>query len=402
MLNFMNKIRKDFPFFNQKDCITFFDSAASSQKPKCVIDKIIEFYSYNFANIHRGIYDLSAKATEDFEKVRLSVAKFIKASSDKEIVFTKSATEGINLVAHSFGKKFITEGDEILISTMEHHSNIVPWQQLCEERNATLKIIPISKDGKLKFDEFEKLLSSKVKLVAITHMSNVFGSVIDIKKVVKLAKKYGAKVLVDACQSIAHMKIDVIDLDCDFLVFSSHKLYGPTGVGVLYGKYDLLDYMDVYQTGGSMIEDVSFEKTTFLKPPHKFEAGTPAIAEVIAFGETINYLSSINLEKHWKEEKELAKYIRSEIKKLKNFEIFGNDEETSIISITHKKAHHSDIGEILNKSKIAIRTGHHCAKPLMDFLGVSGVARISLGIYNNLEDADALIEALKKVNKFFA
>jgi cysteine desulfurase/selenocysteine lyase len=397
----MNKIRKEFPFFDQKECVAFFDSAASSQKPKCVIDKLIEFYSYNFANIHRGIYDLSAKATEDFEKVRSSVAKFINASSDKEIVFTKSATEGINLVAHSFGKKFITEGDEILISAMEHHSNIVPWQQLCEERNATLKIIPISKDGKIKFDEYEKLISAKVKLIAITHMSNVFGSFIDIKRVVKIAKKYGAKVLVDACQSVAHTKIDVTDLDCDFLVFSSHKLYGPTGVGVLYGKYDLLDYMDVYQTGGSMIEDVSFEKTTFLKPPHKFEAGTPAIAEVIAFGEALNYLSSIDLLKQWQEEKEIANYIRSEINKLKNFTIFENDDATSIISITHKNAHHSDIGEILNKSKIAIRTGHHCAKPLMDFLGVPGVARISLGIYNNLEDADVLIQALKKVNKFF-
>jgi cysteine desulfurase/selenocysteine lyase len=397
----MNKIRKEFPFFDQKECVAFFDSAASSQKPKCVIDKIVEFYSYNFANIHRGIYDLSAKATEDFEKVRSSVAKFINASSDKEIVFTKSATEGINLVAHSFGKKFITEGDEILISAMEHHSNIVPWQQLCEERNATLKIIPISKDGKIKFDEYEKLISAKVKLIAITHMSNVFGSVIDIKKVVKIAKKYGAKVLVDACQSVAHTKIDVTDLDCDFLVFSSHKLYGPTGVGILYGKYQMLDSISVYQTGGSMIEDVSFERSTFLKPPYKFEAGTPAIAEVIAFGEALNYLSSIDLLKHWQEEKEIANYIRSEIKKLKNFTIFENDDATSIISITHRDAHHSDIGEILNKSKIAIRTGHHCAKPLMDFLGVSGVARISLGIYNNLEDADALIEALKKVNKFF-
>jgi len=397
----MNKIRKEFPFFDQKECVAFFDSAASSQKPKCVIDKIVEFYSYNFANIHRGIYDLSAKATEDFEKVRSSVAKFINASSDKEIVFTKSATEGINLVAHSFGKKFITEGDEILISAMEHHSNIVPWQQLCEERNATLKIIPISKDGKIKFDEYEKLISAKVKLIAITHMSNVFGSVIDIKRVVKIAKKYGAKVLVDACQSVAHTKIDVTDLDCDFLVFSSHKLYGPTGVGILYGKYQMLDSISVYQTGGSMIEDVSFERSIFLKPPYKFEAGTPAIAEVIAFGEALNYLSSIDLLKHWQEEKEIANYIRSEIKKLKNFTIFENDDATSIISITHRDAHHSDIGEILNKSKIAIRTGHHCAKPLMDFLGVSGVARISLGIYNNLEDADALIEALKKVNKFF-
>ena len=397
----MNKIRKDFPFFNQKNCITFLDSAASSQKPKCVIDKLVEFYSHNFANIHRGIYDLSAKATEDFEKVRSSVAKFINASSDKEIIFTKSATEGINLVAYSFGKKFITEGDEILISAMEHHSNIVPWQQLCKEKNATLKIIPISKNGNLKFDEFEKLLSSKVKLIAITHMSNVFGSVIDIKKVATIAKKYGIKVLVDACQSVAHMKIDVTDLDCDFLVFSSHKLYGPTGVGVLYGKYQMLESIPVYQAGGSMIEDVSFERSVFLKPPHKFEAGTPAIAEVIAFGEVLRYLSSIDLLKHWQEEKEIADHIRSEIKKLKNFTIFENDDATSIISITHKNAHHSDIGEILNKSKVAIRAGHHCAKPLMDFLGVSGIARISLGIYNSLEDADALIQALKKVNKFF-
>lgn len=401
ILNLMNKIRKEFPFFDQKDCVAFFDSAASSQKPKCVIDKVIEFYSYNFANIHRGLYELSAKATEDFEKVRLSVAKFINARSDKEIVFTKSTTEGINLVAHSFGKKFITEGDEILISTMEHHSNIVPWQQLCKGINATLKIIPISNNGKLKFDEYKNMISEKVKLIAITHMSNVFGSLIDIKRVVKIAKKYGAKVLVDACQSVVHTKIDVIDLDCDFLLFSSHKLYGPTGVGILYGKYQMLDSIAVYQTGGSMIEDVSFEKSTFLKPPYKLEAGTPPIAEVIAFGEALNYLNSIDLLKHWQEEKEIANYIRSEIKKLKNFTILQNNDAASIISITHRYAHHSDIGEILNKSNVAIRTGHHCAKPLMDFLGLTGVARISLGIYNNLEDADMLIKALKKVNKFF-
>ena len=398
----MNKIREDFPFFNQKNCVTFLDSAASSQKPKCVIDKIVEFYSYNFANIHRGIYDLSAKATEDFEKVRSHVAKFINANSDKEIIFTKSATEGINLVAHSFGKSFVTEGDEILISAIEHHSNIVPWQQLCIERNATLTIIPISEDGELRFDEFEKLISSKVKLIAITHMSNVFGSIVDVKRVVKVAKKYGVKVLVDACQSIAHMKIDVTDLECDFLVFSSHKLYGPTGVGILYGKYKMLDSISGYQTGGSMIDDVSFEKSTFLKPPYKFEAGTPAIAEVIAFGEALHYLNSIDLLKSWEEEKEIAKYIRSEIGKLKNFKIFGHNEDTSIISITHINAHHSDIGEILNKSNVAIRAGHHCAKPLMNFLEVLGVARISLGIYNKLEDAHKLVEALKKVNNFFA
>ncbi|MSO13736.1 aminotransferase class V-fold PLP-dependent enzyme [Rickettsiales endosymbiont of Trichoplax sp. H2] len=398
----MNIIRKDFPFFNQKDCITFLDSAASSQKPKCVIDKLLEFYSYNYANIHRGIYNLSSKATENFEKVRTNVAKFINSSSDKKIVFTKSATEGINLVAHSFGKKFINKGDEILISTMEHHSNIVPWQQLCKEKKAKLTVIPIKKTGDLDFIELEKIISTKVKIIAVTQMSNVFGSVVDIKKVVKIAKKYGAKVLIDACQSIAHMKIDVTDLDCDFLVFSSHKLYGPTGVGILYGKYDLLDYMDVYQTGGSMIEDVSFEKTTFLKSPHKFEAGTPQIAEVIAFGEAIDYLNSINLEKYWKEEEEIAKYIKTEIKKLDNFNIFEANQDTSIISITHKKAHHSDIGEILNKCNVAIRTGHHCAKPLMDYLKIPGTARISLGIYNNYEDAETLITALNKFNKLFS
>ncbi len=398
----MNIIRKDFPFFNQKDCITFLDSAASSQKPKCVIDKLLEFYSYNYANIHRGIYNLSSKATENFEKVRTNVAKFINSSSDKEIVFTKSATEGINLVAHSFGKKFINKGDEILISTMEHHSNIVPWQQLCKEKKAKLTVIPIKKTGDLDFIELEKIISTKVKIIAVTQTSNVFGSVVDIKKVVKIAKKYGAKVLIDACQSIAHMKIDVTDLDCDFLVFSSHKLYGPTGVGILYGKYDLLDYMDVYQTGGSMIEDVSFEKTTFLKSPHKFEAGTPQIAEVIAFGEAIDYLNSINLEKYWKEEEEIAKYIKTEIKKLDNFNIFEANQDTSIISITHKKAHHSDIGEILNKCNVAIRTGHHCAKPLMDYLKIPGTARISLGIYNNYEDAEKLITALNKFNKLFS
>ena len=398
----MNKIRKDFPFFNQKGCITFLDSAASSQKPKHVINKLLEFYSYNYANIHRGIYNLSAKATENFEKVRKNVAKFINSSSDKEIVFTKSATEGINLVAYSFGKKFINKGDEILISTMEHHSNIVPWQQLCKEKKAKLTVIPIKKTGDLDFIELEKIISTKVKIIAVTQMSNVFGSVVDIKKVIKIAKKYGAKVLVDACQSIAHMKIDVADLDCDFLVFSSHKLYGPTGVGILYGKYDLLDYMDVYQTGGSMIEDVSFEKTTFLKSPHKFEAGTPQIAEVIAFGEAIKYLNSINLEKYWQEEKEIAKYIKTEIKKLNNFNIFEVNQDTSIISITHKKAHHSDIGEILNRCNIAIRTGHHCAKPLMDYLKTPGTARISLGIYNNYEDAETLIAALNKFNKLFS
>ncbi len=397
----MNHIRRDFPFFIQKGSISFFDSAASSQKPRCVIDKLVEFYSYNFANIHRGVYNLSAKATEDFEEARITVAQFINAQSSKEIIFTKNATEGINLVATSFGKKTINKGDEILLSVMEHHSNIIPWQQLCKEKTAVLKVIPIDKNGQLHYDDFKKMMSSKVKIIAITQMSNFFGSIIDIKKIVRIARKFGAKILVDACQSIAHLEIDVVDLDCDFLVFSSHKLYGPTGVGILYGKYRILDSMDIYQTGGAMIDNISFKETTFLSPPNKYEAGTPAIAEVIAFGEAINYLNSINLLKYWNKEKELAIYIKKAIQQLNNFHIYDSGKNSSIISITHSKAHHSDIGEILDQSRVAIRTGHHCVKPLMNFLGISGAARISIGIYNDEEDADNLINALKKVNKFF-
>lgn len=398
----MNKIRQHFPFFNHNNSVSFFDSAASTQKPQCVIDKLVEFYSYNFANIHRGVYDLSVKATDSFEEVRLSVQKFINARSCQEIVFTKNATEAINIVAYSFGKKFVNEGDVILISAMEHHSNIIPWQRLSKEKKALLKIIPITKDGKIKLNELENLVSSlKVKLIAITHMSNIFGSVINIKEVINIAKKYKIKVLVDACQSVAHVKIDVQHMNCDFLVFSSHKLYGPTGVGILYGKYDILDSMPVYQTGGSMVDDVSFEKTTFLKAPYKFESGTPAIAEIIGFGEALKYIGSLDIEQLWDREKNLTNYIKSEIKKIPYLKILGNTQDTSIISITHDKIHHLDIGMVLNNYNVAIRTGHHCAKPLMDFLQIPGVSRISLGIYNDLEDAKKLIQGLKKVNLFF-
>ena len=397
----MYNVRRDFPFFNQEYYPSFLDSAASSQKPSCVINKLVDFYSYNFANIHRGMYDLSSKATEDYEKVRSYVAQFINAKSPSEIIFTKNATEGINLVANAFGKKFLDEGDEIIISIMEHHSNILPWQRLCKENKISLKVIPSIENGQLKYDEFEKMMSSKVKLIAITHMSNFLGSVIDIKKIVKIAKKFGTKVLVDACQSIAHLKVDVQDLNCDFLVFSSHKLYGPTGVGILYGNYQILDSMDTYQIGGSMVDKVSIHNMTSLSPPNKFEAGTPSIAEVIAFGEAIKYLNSINLCQYWDKEKELAKHIKKEIKKLKNFIIHDANQTTSIISLTHLKAHHYDIGEILDNSQVAVRTGHHCATPLVNFLGIDGSVRISLAIYNNYEDADYLIRGLQKVNKFF-
>ena len=395
----MSIVRKAFPFFSRDNNTAFFDSAASTQKPKKVIDKLNEIYSYDYTNIHRGLYDLSAKLTADFEQVREKVAKFINAKFTHEIVFTKNATEAINLVAHSYGIPFIHEGDEVLISTMEHHSNIVPWQQLCKEKNAVLKVIPITKTGDIKYNELEKIVSDKTKMLAVTQMSNVFGSIVDIKKTISMAKKVGAKVLVDACQSTAHIKVDVQNLDCDFLVFSSHKLYGPAGVGVLYGKIALLDSMDSYQTGGSMIKEVTFDHTTFLKTPHKFEAGTPAIVEVIAFGVALDYLHSIDLPHIWQEEKKLAEYIREEIGKLGGYEILGSD--NSIISILHSHAHYSDIGEVLNQCGVAIRTGYHCTQPLMSYLGITGTARISLGIYNNFEDADRLLEALKKVNKIF-
>jgi cysteine desulfurase/selenocysteine lyase len=394
-------IRKDFPFFNNEQVLSFFDSAASAQKPQKMLDCLARLYSKQYANIHRGIYDLSSEATTAFEKVRDDVATFINAKSVSEIVFTKNATEAINLVANSYGRSNISECCEILISMIEHHSNIIPWQRICEEKNTKINVIPITKGGQINFDELEKLISSKTKLIAITHMSNVFGVSVDIKKVVALARQVGAKVLVDACQSIAHMTVDVLDLDCDFLVFSSHKLYGPTGVGVLYGKYELLGRMEPYQTGGSMVNEVTFHKTTFLKAPKKFESGTPAVAEVIAFGATLEYLNTLNLPLLWEYERKLANYIRREIKKIDNYKIINDVEDSIIISITHSKAHHSDIGDILNQCQVAIRTGHHCAQPLMAHLGITGTARISLGIYNNMEDAKKLIFALKKVNEIF-
>lgn len=399
----MNIVRKDFPFFNRENSksVAFFDSAASAQKLKCVIDKIVQLYSQSYANIHRGIYDLSALLTGEFEDVRRRVAEFINASSAKEIIFTKNATEAINLVANSYGKDFVKSGDEIVISAMEHHSNIVPWQVLCKEIGAVLKVVSVNDNGRINSNELEKIISNKTKLISITHTSNVFGTKVDVKNIAKLAKRCGAKLLVDACQGIVHERINVQDLGCDFLVFSSHKLYGPSGVGVLYGRSELLDHMRPYQTGGSMIKHVSFDETSFLKAPHRFEAGTPAIVPIIAFGEAINYIASIDIEAAWKRERELSNYIRKTINELGGFKILGDDEESAIISITHARAHHSDIGDVLNKCGVAIRTGHHCAEPLMNYLKITGTARISLGIYNNFDDAERLLQALKKVNELF-
>ena len=397
----MNSIIQDFPFFNKNVNTVFLDSAASSQKPKCVIDQLVRFYSYNFSNIHRGSYDLSERATENFEKVRHNVAAFINATSEKEIIFTKNATEGINLISRSFGELFVSKYDEILVSSIEHHSNIVPWQQLCVYKQVVMKIIPVSKIGNICINAIKKLISHKSRLIVITCMSNIFGSIVGILKIIKIAKKYKIKVFLDACQSISHTKIDVVNLDCDFLVFSSHKVYGPTSIGVLYGKSKLLNCIPVYQTGGSMIQDVSFNKTIFLQAPFKFEAGTLAIAEVIAFGESLNYLNFINFSQYWMQEKEVAKYIRSEIRKFENFKILGGNEEASIITLVCTNIHYLDVSELLNKYDVSVRSGYHCAKPLMDFFNIPGVIRISLGIYNSFKDANYLIVSLHKISIFF-
>ena len=396
----MKNLRKDFPYFKSKQQAVFFDSAASSQKPIVMIERLQQFYSYEYANIHRGVYDLSATATQKFENARQSVARFINASSSNEIIFTKNATEGINLIASSLAGSILKENDEVLISIMEHHSNIIPWQQICAQKNAKLRIIPINQNGEIELKEVEKLISLKTKIISITHMSNIFGSIVDVAGIVKIARKYDTKVVIDACQSVAHMDIDVQSLDCDFLVFSAHKLYGPTGVGILYGKKTLLNKMPPYQTGGATIKHVTFTNSEFLSAPLRFEAGTPMIAEVIAFGTVLDYLTENNWEENWQNEKDLTSFIKTAIKQIEGFKIFG-DNQNGIISLLHERAHHADIGEILNQQNIAVRTGHHCAQPLMRFLSITGTARISLGIYNNFLDAEKLIYALQQVNKLF-
>jgi cysteine desulfurase/selenocysteine lyase len=396
----MTDLRKDFPFFNSNQQAVFFDSAASTQKPMVMIDRLSQFYSNEYANIHRGIYDLSANATQTFENARKSVARFINAASTDEIIFTKNATEGLNLIAASFAGSILAEDDEMLISAMEHHANIIPWQQICAEQGAKLRIIPINQNGDIELQEIEKLISSKTKIISITHMSNIFGSIVAVASIIKLARKNNIKVIIDACQSVAHMHIDVQSLDCDFLVFSAHKLYGPTGVGIVYGKKALLNEMPPYQTGGATIKHVTFAKSRFLPAPLRFEAGTPMIAEVIAFGTVLDYLTANHWQENWQNEKEITSFIKTEIKKMKGFKVLG-DNQNGIISLLHEKAHHADIGEILNQQNIAIRTGHHCAQPLMETLSITGTARISLGIYNNFSDAEKLLQGLQQVNKLF-
>jgi cysteine desulfurase/selenocysteine lyase len=402
----ITEIRADFPILSREvygKPLVYFDNAATSQKPQCVIDKIAEMYTTVNSNVHRGVHYLSQAATDEHEAARTTVQKFINAFSPNEIVFTRGATESINLVASSFCHKFCKEGDEILITAMEHHSNIVPWQIQAEDRGLNLKVAPINSEGELLIDEFEKLISDKTKLIALTHISNVLGTINPIKELIDIAHKYNVPILIDAAQSVQHAKVDVQELDCDFLVFSSHKVYGPTGVGVLYGKEKWLNELPPYQGGGEMISSVSFEKTTFNKLPFKFEAGTPDFVGTAALATALNYVNSIGLDNIAHHEDELLKYATNQMLQIPGMRIIGTaKEKCSVISFLVDDIHPYDIGTLLDKMGIAIRTGHHCAEPLMKELGIDGTARVSFAFYNTKEEVDLFIAGLKRIVSMFS
>lgn len=395
----VREIRQDFPALRQtiygKNLI-YFDNGATSQKPQLVLDAINQYYSKNNANIHRGVHFMSQQATSEYETSRKYIQAYINAEKSEEIIFTKGTTDGINLVASSFGE-LLSAGDEILISAMEHHSNIVPWQMLCERKGLILKIIPINSKGELKQDVYAEMLSEKTKLVAVTHISNTLGTINPIKEMIEKAHLVGAKVLIDGAQSIQHTKIDVQDLDCDFFVFSGHKVFGPTGIGVLYGKEDLLDRMPPYQGGGDMIARVTFERTTYNELPFKFEAGTPHIAGGICLGTALQYLSQLNIEEVEQYERSLADYAQDLLSTFEDLKIIGAAKnKTSVVSFHVNGIHPFDIGTLLDKQGIAVRTGHHCTQPLMDIFGIPGTIRASFAFYNTREEIDTFIAAVEK------
>jgi cysteine desulfurase/selenocysteine lyase len=395
----VREIREEFPALRQQiygKNLIYFDNGATSQKPQLVLDAINKFYSKENANIHRGVHFMSQKATTEYEESRKRIQKYINARKSEEIIFTKGTTDGINLVASSYGE-LLQAGDEIIISAMEHHSNIVPWQMLCIRKGLGLRVAPINKKGELLMDEFEKMLSKKTKLVAITHISNTLGTINPVKEVIEKAHAVGAKVLVDGAQSIQHMRVDVKDLNCDFYVFSSHKVFGPTGIGVLYGKEDILDRMPPYQGGGDMISRVTFERTTYNELPFKFEAGTPHIAGGICLGTAFQFLESIDMTAAEKHERELAKYAEDILDTFEGLNIIGEAKnKTSVVSFTVDGLHPFDIGTLLDKQGIAVRTGHHCTQPLMDFYKIPGTVRASFAFYNTKQEIDTFVAALEK------
>lgn len=395
----VNEIREDFPILKQlvygKNLI-YFDNGATSQKPQVVIDAITKYYSKDNANIHRGVHYLSQIATNDYEESRKVIQKYINAAKSEEIIFTKGTTDAINLVAHSFGE-LLKAGDEILISAMEHHSNIVPWQMLCERKGCVLRIIPINEEGEIIQEEYDKLLSNKTKLVAITHISNTLGTINPVRTMTEKAHFVGAKILIDGAQSIQHNKIDVLDINCDFFVFSGHKVFGPTGIGVLYGKEAMLNEMPPYQGGGDMIAKVSFHKTTYNELPFKFEAGTPHIAGAICLGTAIQYLNTLDMDAVLRYEADLVDYAEGLLDTFEGLRIIGQaKKKTSVVSFVIDGIHPFDLGTLLDKQGIAVRTGHHCTQPLMDFYKIPGTTRASFAFYNTKEEIDIFIGAVER------
>ena len=396
-------IRQQFPVLGREvkgKPLVYFDNAATTQKPQVVIDALVNYYTGYNANIHRGIHTLAEEATAAYEATRDAVKEYINAASREQILFTSGTTEGINLVAQTWGRKNIKAGDEIIISAMEHHSNIVPWYILCEEKGAVLKVIPFNENGELIMEDYEKLLNEKTKLVSIVHVSNALGTLNPVKKVISLAHQAGAVVMVDGAQSTVHLDIDVQDLDCDFFAFSSHKLYGPTGVGVLYGRRSLLEDMPVYKGGGEMIKEVAFDKVTYNDLPYKYEAGTPNIADVIAFKAALDFTTSVGKEKIRRHEYDLLTYATRKLEEIPGLRIIGSaKQKVSLISFVVNKVHPQDLGILLDNRGIAVRTGHHCAQPLMECFCIPGTTRASFAVYNTMEEVDALVTGLEKAIK---
>lgn len=401
----VDTVREDFPILKELirgKPLVYLDNSATSQKPLKVIETLNRYYRAENSNIHRGVHYLSMQATQAYEDARLKVQRFINAASEKEIIYVRGTTEAINLMAHSFGRQFIKEGDEILVSAMEHHSNIVPWQLLCEQRGAVLRVIPMNEDGELLMDAYASLLTEKTKLVAVVHVSNSLGTVNPVKEIVRIAHSRGIPVLLDGAQAVPHIPIDVQDLDCDFYAFSGHKMYAPTGVGILYGKEKWLEQMPPYQGGGDMIRSVTFEKTTYNDLPHKFEAGTPNIAGGIGLGAAIDYLNTIGLDKIAAYEHELLQYGTEELSKIPGLRLIGTaKEKAGALSFILENVHPHDVGSFLDMEGIAIRTGHHCTQPVMHFFGIPATSRASLAFYNKKEEIDALACVIRRVREVF-
>ena len=399
-------VRKDFPVLHRQvngKPLVYLDNGATSQKPQHVIDELVRYYTTENANVHRGVHTLSQLATDDYEGARSKIRAFLNAGDDREIIYTKGTTEGINLVASTFGRQNVGPGDEIIVSNMEHHSNIVPWQILCEEKGARLRVVPIDDSGELLVDEYEKMLNPRTKLVSITHVSNALGTIVPVERIVGLAHDHGVPVLLDGAQAVPHMPVDVRKLDCEFYVFSGHKLFGPTGIGILYGKAEYLEAMPPFQSGGDMIKSVTFEKTVYNDLPYKFEAGTPNIAGAVGLGAAVDYVESLGFEGIMAHEEELLEYGTRSLASIEGLQIVGTAaHKAGILSFTIENVHPHDIGTILDDEGIAVRTGHHCAQPVMERFRIPATARASMAMYNTKEDIDALVLGIDRVIEVFS